>query len=301
MAAVSIASLVTASCATVGLPTAVPSPTSAELEAQGPTATQKQRVKPLKAPPGIIASVSDRGLFVSWIGVEGATDGYQVGIDDAWYAVPGTKVRFTSVFPGLKYHIQVAAVANGVRGPAVTTTVKKGEGKPPREIIKGRPKPTPSLVTPSTSPTPVTSESPSSAGGSISPSTSPTPSEDPATDPSPPAADRDIVSTKVNGCGFDADGLVDLRITVRLAPGDGRAPVALLDTLGRRYDPDPEAGATNKMVFVPVAKKEPPAGAAVSIARYSEDGEETPDDVELTPLEWGYQLCDQPIENPRWE
>jgi cell division septation protein DedD len=302
MVAAVATSLVTASCATVGLPTAVPSPTLADLEAQGPTSQTTAPAAPLEAPPGIIASVSKRGLFISWLAVEGATDGYVVAIDDAWYAVPDTKVRFTSIFPGLKYEIKVAAVANGIRGPAVTTTVKKGSGVPPREIIKGRPTPSPSLASPLASPTPV-----------ISPSPTPTPTPSPATSapaspaetasasPTPVTVDREIVAIRSNGCGFTADGVVDLRITVRLAKGEGQAPVALVDTRDRRYEPDPEAGTTNKLVFVPVATEEPPGGAAVTIARYRGEDADTTNDVEITPVEWGYQLCDQPVENPRWQ
>ncbi|GEM_PF-5495663 len=300
------ASLVTASCATVGLPTAVPSPTLAEMEARGPSAEAAAPAEPLEAPPGIIASVSKRGLFISWLTVDGATDGYVVAIDDAWYAVPDTKVRFTSIFPGLNYEIKVAAVANGVRGPTVTTTVKKGSGAPPREIIKGRPKPVPSLASPvasptlraSPSPTPTPSETLSAAPTA---SGTPSPSDSNSASPTPTAADREIVTTRGNGCGFTTNGVVDLRITVRLAKGDGRAPVALVDTRGRRYDPDPEAGTINKIVFAPVATEEPPGGAAVTIARYSGENADTTNDVEITPVEWGYQLCDQPIENPRWE
>ena len=98
-----------------------------------------------------------------------------------------------------------------------------------------------------------------------------------------------------------AGDVVDLQITVRLAKGEGQAPIALIDTHGRRYDADPEAGTTNKLVFVPVAAKEPPGGAAVTLARYRGADAETTNDVEITPVEWGYQLCDQPVENPRWQ
>ena len=306
MAVAVAASLVTASCATVGLPTAVPSPTLAEQEARAPSAEAAAPAEPLAAPPGIIASVSKRGLFVSWLAVDGATDGYVVAIDDAWYAVPDTKVRFTSIFPGLKYEVKVAAVANGVRGPVVTTTVKKGSGDPPREIIQGRPTPAPSLASPVASPTPMVSPSPTPTPSdtiSTAPtaSSTPSPSESNSASPTPTATDREVVTTRSNGCGFTTDGLVDLRITVRLAKGDGQAPMALVDTRGRRYDPDPEAGTSNKLVFVPVAAEEPPGGAAVTIARYRGADADTTNDVEITPVEWGYQLCDQPIENPRWQ
>ena len=306
MAVAVAASLVTASCATVGLPTAVPSQTLAELEARGPSAEPAAPAEPLEAPPGIIASVSKRGLFVSWLAVEGATDGYVVAIDDAWYAVPDTKVRFTSIFPGLKYEIKVAAVANGVRGPVVTTTVKKNSGAPPREIIQGRPKPAPSLASPVASPTPMVSPSPPPTPSEVisaapTASGTPSPSGSNSASPTPTAADREIVTVRSNGCGFTTDGVVDLRIIVRLAKGDGRAPVALVDTRGRRYDPDPEAGTTNKLVFIPVAAEEPPGGAAVAIARYRGADADTTTEVEITPLEWGYQLCDEPIENPRWQ
>ena len=306
MVAAVATSLVTASCATVGLPTAVPSPTLADLEAQGPTSQTTAPAAPLEAPPGIIASVSKRGLFISWLAVEGATDGYVVAIDDAWYAVPDTKVRFTSIFPGLKYEIKVAAVANGVRGPVVTTTVKKGSGAPPREIIQGRPKPAPSLASPVASPTPMVSPSPTPTPSetiSAAPTASgtPSPSESNSASPTPTATDREVVTTRSNGCGFTTDGVVDLRITVRLAKGEGQAPVVLVDTRDRRYEPDPEAGTTNKLVFVPVATEEPPGGAAVTIARYRGEDADTTNDVEITPVEWGYQLCDQPVENPRWQ
>jgi len=302
MVAAVATSLVTASCATVGLPTAVPSPTLAEQEARGPSAEPAAPAEPLEAPPGIIASVSERGLFVSWLAVDGATDGYVVAIDDAWYAVPDTKVRFTSIFPGLKYEIQVAAVANGVRGPVVTTTVKKGSGAPPREIIQGRPKPSPSLASPVASPTPAISPSPTPPPTPSAATSDPAaPTETASASPTPVTEDREVISTRSNGCGFTADGVVDLQITVRLAKGEGQAPIALIDTRGRRYDADPEAGTTNKLVFVPVAAKEPPGGAAVTIARYRGADADTTNDVEITPVEWGYQLCDQPVENPRWQ
>ena len=95
--------------------------------------------------------------------------------------------------------------------------------------------------------------------------------------------------------------MVNLRIAVRIAPGDGRIPDALIDTWGRRYISDSEVNKKNKIIFTPEKQDQPPGGAAVNLVTYGDAGSDDANEAELTPVEWGYELCDQPIENPRWQ
>ena len=255
----------------------------------------------LTRPEGLFARLTKSGLTVSWVGVSGATDGYQVAIDGAWQSVDGTKVRYPSIKPGLTYRIQVAAAADGQRGPAATTTVGSGRSAKPREIIKAKPQ---QLGTesakPSTSPSEATSvdENPLPSSMSPTPQGTDTTQEDDQT-ATPSLQNPEIVKVSSNGCGFSRQGKANLKVTLVLNAESSLVPSALIDTSGRLYVPT-RGSTSDAITFAPVRTGEPPAGAAIDAALITAteitEGRELP----LDPIEWGHQLCDQEVADPRW-
>ncbi|MAT60714.1 MAG: hypothetical protein CMH41_03505 [Micrococcales bacterium] len=266
----------------------------------GPEAPERMTNEVLTRPEGLFARLTSNGLTVSWFGVSGATDGYQVAIDGAWRAVSETKVQYPSIKPGLTYRIQVAAAANGERGPAATTTVGTGRSAKPREVIKAKPSPIATAPATSNSSTPTESATPDVA--SDRPSSTPDNSSRPQITEettAPSSQQREIVKVRSNGCGFTGDGTVNLQVTVLLAPGTGPTPSALSDTSGRLYVPT-KASVSDKIIFKPVPTGEPPDGAAIDAALITANETTESSEISLEPTEWGYQLCDQEIADPRW-
>ena len=255
----------------------------------------------LTRPEGLFARLTKNGLTVSWFGVSGATDGYQVAIDGAWQSVDGTKVRYPSIKPGLTYRIQVAAAADGQRGPAATITVGSGRSAKPREIIKTKPQPLGTQpAKPSDSPSDATSvdEDPPTTSTSPTPQgTEPTQADEQTATPS--LQNPAILKVSSNGCGFSRQGKANLKVTLVLDGESSLAPSALIDTSGRLYVPT-SSSAKDEIIFAPVRTGEPPAGAAIDAALITET--ETTEGLELPldPIEWGHQLCDQEVADPRW-
>ncbi len=267
----------------------------------GPETPERVANEVLTRPEGLFARLTSNGLTVSWFGVSGATDGYQVAIDGAWRSVSETKVQYPSIKPGLTYRIQVAAAANGERGPAATTTVGTGRSAKPREVIKAKPSPIATEPPTSRSSTPTESATPDDLASDRPSSTTDNSSRPQITEEttSPSSQQRDIVKTRSNGCGFTGDGKVNLRVTVLLAPGTGPTPSALSDTSGRLYVPT-KAPISDKIIFKPVPAGEPPDGAAIDAALITANETTEGSEIPLEPIEWGYQLCNQEIADPRW-
>lgn len=313
LAAAGLVAALTASCSAIG---ADPSPTptaGADRAAAGPdrkrTEKQKQKRKLRKQqeaeiarrlvePPGLNVSVNSSGMTISWLAVDNASGGYAVAVDGAWRVVRKTKVHYDELLPGLRYHVQVAAVADGRRGEIAETYVDPQRGPTPRTIM-----------TPTQPSAPPTTQPPPSSPTASAPVPQPA---DLASAPAPAIAAEEMLpqidSVTTNGCGFDGSGRIDLLVTVRLADADAQAPALLTDDAGGLYIPSRSAGpdATPER---PVAVFEPepdmkPAGTNAITRAVFVTGSPARDTGyahrDIGRVEWGSDLCEPTRKRGRW-
>lgn len=304
LAAAGLVVALTASCSAIGASPVTTPTSSADRAAAGPDQNRSEKRKQkrklrkqqeaeiarrLVEPPGLNVSVNSSGMTISWLAVDNASGGYAVAVDGAWRVVRKTKVHYDELLPGLRYHVQVAAVRDGRRGPVAATYVDPGRGPTPRTIM------TPPQ--PSQPPTP-----PPPPSSPPAPVPSPQPA-DLASAPAPAVAAEEMLpqidSVTTNGCGIDTSGGIDLLVTVRLAGADAQSPALLTDEAGGLYVPSRNTAAGGPEASVAVFEPEPgakPAARNTIIRAVFVTGSPARDTGyahrDIGPVEWGSDLCE---------
>ncbi len=290
---VAIAAAMSSACAAIGVNSGTAGTDAVAAERPANKAKKQREPKAaLAEPQGLNVSVNAGGMTISWLDVDGATDGYAVAVDGAWRQVQETKVHYDQLLPGLPYRVEVAGMAGGRRGIVASTTVGPERGPTPPVIMSATPPPPPPAV--------------ESAG----------PDSESSVGAAPPGAGSDsipdVVAVTTNGCGFTADGVADLEVTVLLAGSTALRPAVLTDDSGRLYLPiragaqpptAPQGALANtSAAYSPVAVGLPPDRASIDrlVFMSSSAGEAEYHNQSIDSVEWGHELCSPPVEQPRW-